>query len=143
MVVLAIVGLTVGLAAPSLTGSMARERERRQLVELVTLLSAERVEAMRGLRLAELSLSYEGGAMSAERSIGGAIERAGAWPRWSASPAGGARTWGARVRFEPTGRASIGGLRFESSARAGTIWLVEFDPISGAAALRAVTEDAR
>lgn len=138
-VVLVILALVAAVVAPSLLRGAARGTERRQLAELVGLLSLERVEAMRATAAAEVTIETVDSRLIAHGAKGDRV-----WDEWRTELAGiiGGRSGRAHVTFEASGRTDTRALRFVARGGSDRIWTVVFDPISGAPSLREGQEQA-
>jgi len=132
LVVLALLALVIGLTAPALGRFLAEDAERRQLVDLVNLLQAERTEAIRLGRAVRVGLEHEGPALVVTRR-GGAKR----WADWGAQLLDDDEdpVLGAALVFEPSGRTARRLILFESLEASDRIWAVTFDPVSGVPAL--------
>lgn len=133
-----ILALVAAIVAPSMLRGASRGAERRQLMELVGLLSLERVEAMRATAAAEVAIEASDGRLTARGKKG---ERT--WDDWRTDLAGGAPgSAAASVTFEASGRTGAHPLRFVARGGSDRIWTVVFDPISGAPSLKEGQEQA-
>lgn len=140
LAVLIVLAAVIGLVAPAMVRASARETERRQVAELVSWLSLERVEAMRRSTVVEVELRLVREGYIASGSGG---ERT--WDDWRTIPIDESREplGESRVYFDALGRTATRTLWLQSAEESDRIWRVEFDPISGRPFLRtgATTED--
>lgn len=158
IIVLAVLSLVVGIAAPRFASSASGAQSREAVRGLVDALTAQRAETIRAMRPSvvfvvgqrdRVSLVTTDAAdatstalesMLTERGgVSAPFRELGAWRGVAlADPATGASAATARrvlqVRFDPLGRATAadGGIALVAPGDDDRIWRLEFDPISGA-----------
>lgn len=141
---LAVLALVTALVAPGLSRAIGRDSERRRMVELVSAFADERVDAMRTLRGRSIYLEAGVDSLRLVRLDDGL--EVGAWPEFKLTLAGIEGADDVRtVSFDGSGRTRTREMWFETAGRSGPVrtWSIEFDPISGAPALRARKEQGR
>lgn len=134
MVVLGIFAMAAGLVAAGLGSSSARARERRALEGLATELLVARIDAMRTGTARDLTARIADASLS--------THRAGRERQWKAGTlVGRAPNQHFAVRFDPCGRTTERRWEFAREGQsANTLFVIEFDPVSGAPNLRRASE---
>ncbi len=132
--VVGLLAMTAGLVAASLGGSSVAARQRRALEGLTTELLVTRIEAMRTGSERELRVVV--GDESLRTSTSG---RERSWPVKQLVGVASRQEFSAR--FDPSGRTSERAWNFTRQAEAAnTLFVIEFDPVSGAPHLRRASE---
>lgn len=133
VVVLALLALVVGLVLPSL-GSWSRAgRARDAVFGVQAVLLTERAEAMRRAERRSVELLVDERGLSVKA---GEDQRAWDAPGLRVRDAKGAIVTRASAEFDGSGRTGARRWTIEPSDGGGTLWAIEFDPVSGAAELR-------
>ena len=150
LIVLVIAALIAGLAGPAIGRTLARDAERRQVVELVNHLRAVRLEAITAMTPRAAVLSWSGGELRSEVLAPAPAEGdppapwTREWEGWRLEP-----MWSrdvqvlveTEVTFDPEGRTSAGPLWFRGADTSDRLWSVRFDPVSGAPSAQLTRDD--
>ena len=135
IVVVTMLGVLAGLVASSLSRSSAESRLNAASREIVVRLAVARATALEsGVPVVATLGSNEDASITL--STDPEKPDAHAWALPSQGPPrfvvdGADPSPGARVLFQPTGRASVRRIRAIEARTGGTIMAIEFDPISG------------
>lgn len=135
ILVIVLVGLVAAVIASAMLGRSAGADRRRAVGWLVAELTTARIEAMRTSQPVVAWIESDGDRLAL--TIGDRRDHRPAKGLWLADEKGQPLT-GARVRFQPSGRAE--GRSIMLSVRQGEAWeesggrmgSIEFDPVSGA-----------
>lgn len=133
LVVLALVGALAAAILPALGGWAGGGMAREALGDLRTILLTERIEAMKsGARRAVELVARDGRLVlvTPDREVD--LGPRGPRLRW----ADGSFAAGARAEFDGSGRTAAREWRFGPAVGTDTLWVIHFDPVSGAAELR-------
>ncbi len=146
LVVLVLLGLAVGIVAPSLIRPASISAQKRQLDALAAILASRRVEAVQAGGVVEVTLTLDDEALLIAWWVPSAAEPSGPAPpkerelqvrrvepwRFTMETAPDEPASEVSIRFGPHGRTRMQSLWFRSRDQADRIWSVRFDVISGA-----------
>lgn len=132
LIIVALLGLVIGLVAPGAARMLAGGAERTRRAELIQFLLARRLDALQDARRVDIAIEWSPQtglrASSPQRD-----RRWSDWPAPLASDPGAAPTGRpatVRIAFDPDGRADRREIRF-GAPESDTMWAVVFDAVSG------------
>ncbi len=129
LIVVLMIGIIAGLVASRLAATTGHARRRDALRSVTTLLAEARVTAMRRSAAETVTLSAGTNQISVSWD-----ERERSWSGLKMTPVDSLDTplESLEARFDPEGRTRQRIWRFMGPERGDTIWVITFDPVSGA-----------